>query len=82
MQQFLAGPRANAPTTERVNQDRPVKLPEFTRLVKGYTRDRTDPTAVEHLIEELEKAFKACQVPEDRKLSLVAFLLKKDANNW
>ena len=77
-------PRAEAPVANApaVNQDRPAKLPEFRRLVEEFYGDKSDPTAAESWIEELEKAFRACQIPEDQKLSMAAFLLKRDANNW
>ena len=52
------------------------------KLVKVFHGDRTDPTAATNWIDELEKAFAACNMPDDRKLSLAVFQLKKDANNW
>ena len=65
-----------------MNLDRPTKLPGFRRIVEEFNDDNSDPTVAKGWIEELEKAFNACQIPEDQKLSLPAFLLKKDANNW
>ena len=62
--------------------DRPIKLPKFTKLVKEFYIDRVDPTAAKSWIDEMEKAFAACVVPDDKKLPLAAFQLKKDANNW
>ena len=66
----------------RHDQDRPVKLPEFAKLVKEFHGDRDDPIGPENWIDDLKKAFDACAIPEDRKLSLAVFQLKKDANNW
>ena len=84
LQQFMFGPYvdAPAPVVQRSNGDRQIKLPKFTKLVKEFYGDRTDPIAATNLIDELEKAFAACNMPDDRKLSLVVFQLKKDANNW
>ena len=59
-----------------------MNLREFTKLVKEFHGDRSDPTVAEGWIDELEKAFVACAVADDRKLSLAAFLLKGDANYW
>ena len=39
----------------RANQHRPMKLPEFSRLVKEYARDRRNPTAVKCQFKEVEK---------------------------
>ena len=61
--------------------DCPIQFPEFTHMVKEFSGDRTDPTVAECWMEEMEKAFVTCQMPEDKKLSIVAFLLKKDTNN-
>ena len=58
-----------------------MKLPEFTKLVKEFHGDRSDPTVAEGWIDELEKAFVTCVVADDRKLSLVAFMLKGDASH-
>ena len=84
LQQILNIPRAEAPVANApvVNQDCPTKLPEFRRLVEEFYGDKSDPTAAKSWIEELEKAFRACQIPKDQKLSMAAFLLKRDANNW
>ena len=84
LQQILNVPRAEVPVANApvVNQDRPTKLPEFRRLVEEFYGDKSDPTAAEGWIEELEKAFSACQIPEGQKLSMAAFLLKRDANHW
>ena len=41
-----------------------------------------DPIKAEGWIIELEKAFAACQVPEDRKVDLAIYLMKQDAYNW
>ena len=86
MQQFLAAPRGKAPTPVSVapmlDQNRPVKLPEFAKLMKEFHGDRDDPTSPESWIEDLEKAFDAYAIPDDRKLILAVFQLKKDANNW
>ena len=46
-----------------MNQDRPIRLPKFRRLVDEFHGDKSDPTATENWIEELEKAFRACQIP-------------------
>ena len=43
-----------------MNQDRPIRLPEFRRLVDEFHEDKSDLTTTESWIEELEKAFKAC----------------------
>ena len=48
----------------------------------SFMGDKFDLTVAKSWIEELEKAFRACQIPEDQKLSMAAFLLKRDANNW
>ena len=86
LQQILAGPRGEAPVPvlvmPRHDQDRPVKLPEFAKLAKEFYGDRDDPTGPESWIDDLEKAFDACAIPEERKISLAVFQLKKDANNW
>ena len=42
---------------------------------------RVDPVVAESWIQEIEKAFVACEVPEDRKLGLVVYQLKRDAYN-
>ena len=57
-------------------------MPEFRRLVEEFYGDKSDPTAAESWIEQLEKAFSACQILEEQKLNMLAFLLKRDANNW
>ena len=84
LQQFMTSPRADAlvPAVQRPARDRQIKLPEFTKLVKEFHGDRSDPTAATNWIDKLEKAFAACSAPANRKLSLAVFQLKKDANNW
>ena len=59
-----------------------VKLHEFVKLVPEFNGQKVDPVAAESWIEEIEKAFVACDVPEDRKLGLAVYQLKKDAYNW
>ena len=59
-----------------------MNLPEFTKLVKEFHGDRSDPTVAKGLIDEIEKAFAACAVVDDGKLSLAAFMLKGHANYW
>ena len=84
LQQFIADPcvDALAPAVQRPAGDRQIKLLEFTKLMKEFHGDKVDPTAATSWIDELEKAFAACNVPGDRKLSLAVFQLKKDTNNW
>ena len=83
LQQFMTVPRAEAPMAQqRIDPGRPIQLPEFRRLVDEFVGDKSDPTVAEGCIEELEKAFSACEIPKDRKLSLAVFLLKRDANSW
>ena len=74
LQQILNVPRAEAPVANApaVYQDRATKLPKFRRLVEEFYGDKSDPTAAESWIEELEKAFRACQIPEDQKLGMDA----------
>ena len=55
LQEFLVIFGADACPTLRANRDRLMKLPEFTRLVKEYVGDRTDPTATKCQFEEVEK---------------------------
>ena len=83
LQQFMASPctDALAHDVQRLAGDRKIKLLEFTKLVKEFHGDRVDPTATTSWIDELGKAFATCAMPDDRKLSLAVFQLKKDANN-
>ena len=71
----MAGPHADAPALDVQSSagDRQIKLPEFTKLVNEFHGDRADPTTTTSWIDQLEKAFPACAVLEDRKLSLAVF---------
>ena len=86
-QQFfqLFAPQAQAavvPPQVRPVQARELRLPEFTKLAPQFTGQSPDPMVAENWVNEVEKTFKAFEVPEASKLSLAEFQLKERANDW
>ena len=51
-------------------------------MVPKFFGSQTDPTAAEIWIEELEKSFEICEVPDDKKVGVAVYQLKEDAYNW
>ena len=80
VQMFVQAPRAEPAVAPRpVHREREVKCPEFVKMVPKFNGSKTDPTAVEMQIEELEKSFEICDIPDDKKVSLAIYQLKEDA---
>ena len=83
MQMFAQAPRAEPAAAQRpVHREREIKCPEFVKMVPKFHGSKTDPTAVESWIEELEKSFEICDISDEKKVSLAVYQLKEDAYNW
>ena len=82
-QLFTQAPRTEPAVAPRqVHREREVKCPEFVKMVPKFYGSKTDPTAAEIWIEELEKSFEICDIPNEKKVSLAVYQLKEDAYNW
>ena len=67
---------------EQQAQVKEVKLLEFIKLAPPFTGESPDPAIAENWIVEVEKAFSACQTPEELKMPLAEFQLKARAHDW
>ena len=61
---------------------RPIGLPEFVKLAPIFDGKSSDLTVAENWINEVEKAFSACQIADDAKMALAKYQLKQSANDW
>ena len=61
---------------------RPIGLPEFVKLAPTFDGKSSDPTVAETWINEVEKAFAACQIADEAKMGLAEYQLKQNANDW
>ena len=66
----------------QAQNNRELRLTEFTKIAPQFNGQSSDPADVEYWINEVEKAFRARQITDDMKVSLVEFQLKKRANDW
>ena len=66
----------------RPAQARELRLPDFTKLAPQFTGQSPDPMVAENWVNEVEKTFKAFEVPEASKMSLAEFQLKERGNDW
>ena len=57
-------------------------MPDFAKLAPEFYGDSSDPTVAENWVTEVEKSFAAFSVPEEMKMPLAEFQLKKLANDW
>ena len=73
---------AAAPAQVRPAQARELRLPDFTKLAPQFTGQSPDPMVAENWVNEVEKTFKAFEVPEASKMALAEFQLKEQANDW
>ena len=57
-------------------------MPDFAKLAPEFFGDSSDPAVAENWVAEVEKSFAAFNVPEEMKMPLAEFQLKKLANDW
>ena len=89
-QQFLERliPQSAPTNVGLAKQDRPVqnhrelKLHEFTKLASKFNGRSSDPADAEFWMNEIEKAFRASETPEDMKVPLLEYQLKERVNDW
>ena len=70
--------------TQRVQaqNNRELRLTEFTKIVPQFNGRSSNPADAEYWINEVEKAFRVGQIPDDMKVPLAEFQLKERANDW
>ena len=61
----------------RPAQVRELRLPDFAKLAPQFTGQSPDPMVAENWVNEVEKTFKAFEVPETSKMALAEFQLKE-----
>ena len=66
----------------QTQNNKELRLTEFTKIAPQFNGRSSDPANAEYWINEVEKAFKAGQIPDDMKVPLVEFQLKERANDW
>ena len=66
----------------QAQNNRELKLTEFTKIVPQFNGRSSDPADAEYWINEVEKAFRVGQIPEDMKVPLAEFQLKERVNDW
>ena len=63
-------------------QAREIRLPKFANLAPTFSGKSSNPIVDENCVMEIEKSFKAFDVPEAMKMPLAEFQLKETINDW
>ena len=59
-----------------------LNLNKFVELVPQFYPKASKHLEAEWWVEEIEKTFAALEVPENKKVDYVAYVLRGDANSW
>ena len=57
-------------------------MPEFAKIAPEFNGKSSDLVVAENWVTEVEKSFRAFNVSEAMKMSLVEFQLKDTTNDW